>query len=245
MPDLSAAATLDLWEAARELRPVERALALAAAGEPVGAEELARLPLGRRDARILELHEALAGRELDATAACPACGEQAEFAVDADELLARDADSQRTAPVEADGFVVHWRPPDSRDVAAAAQRGDAAAAERTLLARCVTSATGPDGVVDATALPGNVRGEVSRAMGDADPLAEVLVDVVCPACDTEFVADLDVGAFVWAEVHGRAQRLLHEVDVLARAYGWTETEVLALGDRRREAYLTLAGEVGG
>jgi len=82
-------------------------------------------------------------------------------------------------------------------------------------------------------------------MGDADPLAEVLVDVVCPACDTEFVADLDVGAFVWAEVHGRAQRLLHEVDVLARAYGWTETEVLALGDRRREAYLTLAGEVGG
>jgi hypothetical protein len=244
MPDLSAAATLDLWEAARELRPVERALALAAAAAPAGAEELARLPLGRRDARILKLHAALAGRELDATAACPTCGEQAEFAVDAGELLARDGDPQRTAAVEADGFVVHWRPPDSRDVSAAAETGDPAAAERTLLARCVTSATGPGGVVDSTTLPANVRGEVSRAMADADPLAEVLVDVVCPECDTEFVADLDVGAFVWAEVHGRAQRLLHEVDVLARAYGWTETEVLALGDRRRQAYLTLAGEGG-
>jgi hypothetical protein len=30
------------------------------------------------------------------------------------------------------------------------------------------------------------------------------------------------------------------VDALARAYGWTETEVLALGDRRRAAYLELA-----
>ena len=79
-------------------------------------------------------------------------------------------------------------------------------------------------------------------MADADPLAEVLVDVVCPAVATQFVADLDVASFVWAEVRARAQRLLRDVDVLARAYGWTEAEVLELGDRRREAYLTLAEE---
>jgi hypothetical protein len=244
MPDLSAAATLDLWEAAGRLGPVDRALTLAAAAEPAGAEELAHLPLGRRDARILELHAALAGRKLDATAACPACGEQAEFSVDLDELLGPDGDLERAAPVEEGSFVVHWRSPDSRDVSAAAAAGDAAAAERMLLARCVTSATGPNGVVDPTALPASIRDEVSRAMGDADPLAEVLVNVVCPACNTEFVADLEVSAFVWAEVQERAQRLLHEVDVLARAYGWTEAEVLVLGDRRREAYLTLAAEGG-
>jgi hypothetical protein len=139
---------------------------------------------------------------------------------------------------------VHWRPPDSSDVSAAGETGEAVAAESVLLARCVTSATGRGGAVEATALPAHVRAEVSRAMSEADPLAEVLVDVVCPACETEFVADLDVGAFVWAEVHARARRLLHEVDVLARAYGWTEAEVLALGDRRREEYLTLAVDGG-
>ena len=46
-------------------------------------------------------------------------------------------------------------------------------------------------------------------------------------------------AFVWAEVDAAAQRLLHEVDVLARAYGWTEPEVLALSEARRAAYLRL------
>jgi hypothetical protein len=33
------------------------------------------------------------------------------------------------------------------------------------------------------------------------------------------------------------------VHVLARAYGWTESEVLALGERRRAAYLELAEEL--
>ena len=99
-----------------------------------------------------------------------------------------------------------------------------------LLERCAGSAE----------LSGEERAAVAAALAEADPLAEVLVDVACPACGEEFVADLDIGAFVWADVRARAQRLLLEVDALARAYGWTEVEVLALGERRRAAYLELA-----
>jgi hypothetical protein len=246
MPDLSAAATLDLWETGVGLGSVERSLALAAAADPasVGMDELARLPLGRRDARLLRLHAALGGWRLEATAACPACGDPAEFAVDASALLQRDGEPAPPSPIEAGGLVVVWRSPDSRDVAAAADAGNAAAAERVLLARCVTAASGPDGDIDPTALPPEARDALSRAMGETDPLAEVLVNVACPACETLFVADLDVGGFVWAEVHAQAQRLLREVDVLARAYGWTEAEVFALGGRRRAAYLRLALETG-
>ena len=156
-------------------------------------------------------------------------------------LLAR-AEPQPPAPLGAGGFVVHWRPPDSLDVAAAAEAGDAAAAERVLLDRCVESAQGPGGAVDVSALPGAVREALARAMADADPLAEVLVDVACPACESAFVADLDLGAFVWAELSAQARRLMREVDVLARAYGWTEAEALALGEGRRSAYLELAAE---
>jgi hypothetical protein len=245
MPDLSAAATLDLWQAGERRDPVGRSLALAAAADAgaTGADDLARLPLGRRDARLLALHAALAGPILVATAPCPACGEHAEFTVDTTALVARGADPAPRAPVEAGGFVVAWRSPDSRDVAAAAaEAGDAAAAERVLLARCVTAATGPDGEVDATALPARVREALARAMAESDPLAEVLVDVTCPACGTGFVADLDLAGFVWAELCAHARRLLRVVDVLARAYGWSEAEILALDDGRRAAYLELAHE---
>jgi hypothetical protein len=243
--DLSAAATLDLWQAAEGLTPVDRSLALAAAVDERPVDELAKLPLGNRDARLLELYRSLGARMLEATAPCPACGEPAEFAFEAGALLSRGGNALQPEPVEAGGYVVGWRPPDSRDVAAASAAKDVASAERVLLLRCVTSVRGPDGDVEPSAFPAELREKVARAMADADPLAEVLVDVVCPACESAFVADLDVGGFVWAEVRTHAVRLLRDVDVLARAYGWTESEVLALDERRRAAYLDLAREAVG
>jgi hypothetical protein len=216
---MPSAATLDLWQAADGLPPVGRALALASAVDGRPVDELARLPIGRRDACVL----VLAPPVFEATAPCPACGEAAEFSL-ATEALAR---SEASVPAPT---AVPWRSPDSRDVAAAAAAPDAASAERILLERCAT-----------TELSADQRADVCRAMAAADPLAEVLVDVECPACATSFIADLDVAAFVWAGVRGRALRLLRDVDALARAYGWTEAEVLALGDRRREAYLELVG----
>jgi hypothetical protein len=223
MLELSGAATLELWDAAHSLRPVERAVVLACAdGED--ADEVARLPLGLRDARLLALHAAIAGRCVDATASCPHCGEDAEFTLDVDALLTRQAETEPAA----DG----WRSPNSLDLEAAEGAADAAEAERVLLERCV-------GIREPAE---ERRRAVAAAMAEADPLAEVLVDVACPACEETFVADLDVAAFVWAEVRAAALRLLRDVDALARAYGWTEAEVLALGDARRQAYLELASE---
>ena len=230
--ELSAAAVLDLWEEANALRPVDRALALASL-EGEGADTVARLPIGRRSARLLRVHAALTGSVLAAIASCPHCGENSEFALDVDELLARGDEAAAPEPVEVAGRVIAWRPPDSRDVRAAAETEDVAAAERVLLERCI------DG--EAT---DEVRRAVTAAMAKADPLAEVLLDVSCPSCGESFAADVDVARFVWAEVRTRALGLLRDVDALARAYGWTEEQVLALGAARRATYLELAAEAG-
>jgi hypothetical protein len=235
MPDISAAATLDLWQSVEALRPVDRSLALASAVDPDAADDLAEVPLGRRDSRLLELHEQLAGRSLEAVSICPSCGSEAEFSLDTPALLAGAALAAAPRPVESGSWVVEWRAPTSRDVEAAAGAGDAASAERVLLERCVLVRVGPAGE-----LPAEVRAAVARAMSEADPLAEILADIVCPSCESAFVADVDLGGFVWAELRARAFRLLREVDALARVYGWSETEVLALSARRRAAYLELA-----
>lgn len=242
MPGLTAAATLDLWERADHLPPIERAIALAAAADPVSeATAVASLPLGRRDGRLLHLRAELTSRPLDATAACPACGERVEFDADADALaaMADGAAAAAAASLEVDGFRVTWRSPDSGDLIAASVAGSADDAEGVLLGRCVSSASGPDGDVDAAELPRTVRDAVSRAMAEADPLAEVVISLTCPACSTTFDADLDIAGFVWTELRARARRVLHEVAVLARAFGWTEAQVLALPERRRQAYLDL------
>ena len=50
---------------------------------------------------------------------------------------------------------------------------------------------------------------------------------------------MDIGEFFWRELTVQAKRLLREVHLLARGYGWREADVLALHPRRRQAYLDL------
>lgn len=231
---------LELWEQAGGLGPAHRALVLAAAADrSTAAKELSALPVGQRDARLLRLRVAMAGPDLAATATCASCGEQVEFSVDALALLDVTGPGGGPHTTVADGVSVTWRCPTSDDLASLEALGDAAAAGARLFERCILDVAGPRSLTASDLTPG-VRAAVTEEMGRADPLAEVLVDVTCAPCGSPFTAEVDVAAFTWTELKARAHRLLREIDVLARVYGWTEREVLELSAPRRAAYLELA-----
>jgi hypothetical protein len=229
---LGAGQTLALWERAEPLHPLGRAAALA--GWSTGVAEVGAEPIGSVHARLLRLRRAQSGPQMAATADCPRCGARMEFELDADELLSRQ-DRAADLPIEMrtkmPADIAEWRAPTWADLDEL--EGDDAAA--TLLRRCISLADGRD----PATLPPAVIEEIEAAMVAADPLAEILVASTCPGCDHRFDAAVDIVEFVWLELDARAKRLLHEVDILARAYGWTEPEILALSDQRRAAYLRL------
>lgn len=229
---------LELWEKGTALAPVERALALAgAAGARVA--ELRAQPYGRTNAGVLALRESMIGPDLDATASCPACGARVEFAVGAAglEALAPAPGTRVGGEEELGEYLVAWRPPTPDDLLRVADAPAPGAALRSL---CLTVASVSGTEVDPLTVPAELVDRVEAAIAEADPLAEVLVGLTCPDCGTGFGSDLDLGSFVWAEVEARARRLLQEVDTLARAYGWSEDQVLTLSETRRAAYLDRA-----
>jgi hypothetical protein len=69
----------------------------------------------------------------------------------------------------------------------------------------------------------------------------VLLGLHCPLCSHSWQALFDIASFFWTEISAHARRLLREVDALARAYGWSEAEILGLSASRRQAYLELIG----
>jgi hypothetical protein len=230
-----AAQLLDLWERAGGLGPVERVLALAEAG---GGDAQAMLdePYGHTAGYVLELRERLMGPAMQATARCPRCSSRVEFAVDVEHLRRHQSEDVRPDMLAAYG--IDCRPPTAGDLLAVADTADPAV---ELQRRCVAGARS----IDIDDLPVDVVAVLDETLARADPLAELLVDLSCPECGAGFASDLDLGVFVWDEVDARARHLLQEIDVLARTYGWTESEVLALSEVRRAAYLRLAnGEPG-
>jgi hypothetical protein len=253
MPALSAQDILRIWEAGTGQEPVGRPLTILAVASPaIPRHELAALTVGRRDARLLAVLEETFGSKLESVAACAQCGEPMEFVLEADELRARLAPgggddgrgSEVCAPVEGEVCVGDWslryRLPTSSDLVAAGASHDPNEARRVLSARCIVEARRAGALASVEDVPPEAVSRMADAMAEQDPMAEVLVDFACPACGERGETIFDVAAYLWEQIRAQALRLLQEVDVLARAYGWREADILALSAARRHAYLDLA-----
>ena len=243
MRALSAAEILHLWEVGTPRPALERALLLLSAALPeTPASELSALPLGPRDRRLLDLRAATFGPELPLFARCPACAQELDFALAAADLLAGSAEAESRAlgphELRTEAGVVRYRLPDSRDLAAAGEYPPEEA-ERVLLGRCVLEVAIGGAAVFGPDLPAELREALARDMAEADPQAEINIDLACPACAHRWTMLFDVLAVLWADVSRGAMRLLQEVDALARAYGWGESAVLALSAQRRALYLEM------
>jgi hypothetical protein len=218
-----------LWERAALERPAARAVVLLA--PEVGNPEL--LSVGARNAWLFRLRERAFGAKIACRAECPHCAERVEF-----EFTAADVLAPAEAPAELtdthDGFELRFRPPTAGDLAALGTAPDAVG---RLFARCVFEARRGSEVVAADELPESVIARVAARLAEADPNADIRLELVCSACRGTWRAPFDIAAFFWAELDHWAQRLLNEVHVLASAYGWCESDILALSPTRRRYYL--------
>lgn len=232
---------LRVWELGAGRPATLRALLLMTAASPENdGNALARWNIGRRDSLLLDLRDALFGPEVHCRTDCTHCGEPIELDFRIDDIRVPHGEPGRSYYLEAGNYEVRYRLPDSADLLAL--DGEAPArAERQLLARCVLDAWTQDGDVAAAELPDAVLSAVSEGMSEADPQAEVLLEVSCPACSAMSPAPFDIVSHLWTELDAWARRMLREVHTLAQVYGWGEAEILRMSAARRRAYLDLIG----
>jgi hypothetical protein len=241
MRGLAAGEVLSAWESGRGLGRLERPLAALGAWMPDRPpDQVARLPVGDRDALLLQLHAATFGPSLQGLARCPTCGESVEFEVAVDELPAAPAQEtlSGTRRLEKDGYVVDYRPPDTMDLIAVSAAPDAESARTQLMVRCASVVAAPGGALEA-GMPDAVMSALDEEIARQQPASDIDIVLSCPDCATSWSTTLDVGYFVWEEISAEARRLVFEVDRLARGYGWREADILAMTSARRRTYLEM------
>jgi hypothetical protein len=221
---------LSLWERAvcRSRSDRDDAL-LAEAGRPPG--------LGDRNRALLAMRAALFGPVWPLSSDCPACAVECEFEVDAMAL----AEALKAAPPNDSNGAFEWRgctialhAPTSDDLRGIAGHHDIPTAARALFAHCLPAD------VDAAELTDEDVRLLEREIERLDPAAVVTFILACPNCEHEWTSPFDVAAAFWAELKRSAELFFTDVDSLARAYGWTEEQVIGLSPVRRAAYLQLA-----
>lgn len=235
---------LEMWEYASRLTPAARPIALLALALPeANAVTLARLPLGIRDAHLLRLRQALFGDGMGCLTGCPACGGELEFAVSASDLLQQAVETGASDYwLDGPGHRVHFRPLNSADLLALPRfEAEPDAFQAQMLSRCVIDIEGPNGSVEPAALPREVVALLAEEMERRDPLAAIWLDLGCEQCGHAWQGLFDIASLLWADVDRWARMLLHEVHLFARAYGWTERDVIELSPARRAYYLGMIG----
>lgn len=233
---------LDAWESGRGRSPAERAVILTGlAAMDRSPAELDDMNLGERERRLLGLRRSLFGARIAGITDCPECEEPLEVEFPIDDLLQRPSPEEAPEHVESFGrFELAFRLPTTRDVREAARLRGAEDARRLLLARCVALASRDGEEIDTTDLPSDVCSRLGERIAELDPLSDIELAGTCPACGGGWAVGLDIGDFLWTELDGWARRTLSEIDLLARVYGWSEREILALTPTRRSLYVELA-----
>lgn len=232
---------LGVWERGEGQRSWRRALALLGGAAPGASDdELASMPIGRRDAALLDLREQLFGSAFTGITTCPECAEEIELTFEAAEVR-RLTEHGGNGPftLSSGAYDVTFRLPDTADLAQLDHAPGLAAARAELLARCVTGALRDGSAITPAELPPEVVDALTARMSELDPQADVSFDVACPSCAHAWLEPFDVVTFFWTELASWARGLLVDIHRLASAYGWSEQEILHLAPARRNAYLEL------
>lgn len=243
MTTISATELLNVWEAGLHKSLIEKSLHLLNAAYPViGIDDLANLSIGERDAGLLKLREAMFGSRLVNIVHCPACSELIEWETNLKDLQLQTFPQvviSKEYALEVDNYNIRFRLPNSRDLAKATLESASYGDPKKLLSECILDVRRDQEICVANELPEQVFATLNRRMGEEDPQADMWMLLSCPCCSYQWNAQFDIVTYLWSEIDSWARHILHEVNVLAKAYGWSENDILNLSYHRRQLYLEM------
>ncbi|RYY36997.1 MAG: hypothetical protein EOP46_04320 [Sphingobacteriaceae bacterium] len=244
MQAIAPAEMLQLWEAGGKQTLIERSLLLLAKALPQQTPaSLALLNIGERDSMLLLLREYLFGTRLKNTSACPKCAEVVEWENDTRHLHLQPADTIPIGSIHE--FVkgeisIKYRLPDSNDLMKVTRDPLLYLSNpHQLLQDCIVDMHQDNKCITLTDLDNEILEGLDNQISEQAPQADISMMLSCPACRNQWEAKFDIISYLWVEIDVWATHLLHEIYLLASAFGWDEADILNMSGQRRAMYVKL------
>lgn len=230
---LNAETLIDLAERATQLSAAQWSLALLQAAFPQAArDDLLVLPVGSRDRLIIAARALLVAAPLRSEPECTDCGARFELTLMPEDLglgpTANPVDPGARA-VRIDGRELTLRPVCLADLLAIETISDIPRAAQLLAERVCNG--------EVSGLSAEL---LESALEDLDPAADIWLNTQCLDCGAEQTLAFDPVHYTAQELRRCAQQILRDVVDIARAFHWSEGEILALPDSRRAYYVAQA-----
>lgn len=235
MRALTSVELLRIWEHSFEQSAIEKALHLLAVACSVSdLHTIAQWSIEQRDARLFRLREWMFGKQLNNTAHCPNCTEQVEWEMSITDFpIPAWKEEEMPSPfnLQFADYSIRFRSPNSEDL----MQADA----QKILANCMLEIKKEREDITFSDLPDEVIDALNQEMEKTNPLSNITMLLNCPACNHQWQVVFDILGYLWTEIDHWAKRTLQEVYLLARAFSWSEQDILSMSNRKRQIYLSM------
>lgn len=210
--------------------------------DPEGAlpnEFFRELSIGKRIECLLILAAGRIDASLDLVFICPGCGEDLVLELSVNELseLQREADLVETVGIRDNERWIEFRKPRGRDQEVWSNM--VLCDEQHATARMIDTLVVTPGLQNG--IEAALYSVIEAALDEADPLVDFSCSVNCGECGevNEYLVDLTETAI--GILNRSQQQLIYTVHRLASRYHWTEREIFAVPEWRRQEYLKHIG----
>ncbi|HTJ46401.1 MAG TPA: hypothetical protein VL463_30055 [Kofleriaceae bacterium] len=220
--------SIEATDTASAVAFVDRLLA-AVPGAAAAPGDARRLTAADRDRVLAAIYLVEVSARVRSSPVCPSCGARFDLDFALAELVAELRPDHSSLRAEADGSFTaedgtRFRIPNGDDELASV--GEPSPSD-ALAARCHLG--GPSSPAALAAL-----------MERAAPLIDVELDAVCPDCGHRHAIRFDIQSFLLGSLIAERKQRAAEVQALARSFGWSLTEILAMTRRQRRLHVELA-----
>jgi hypothetical protein len=213
------------------------------------------LSVSDRDFLVLKLRELTFGSKIECVLTCPKdkCGKKMNVNFDTNVLVPEE--SELTSPyftLETGNSTIEFRLPNGGDQESIVDLSvkDPSLAGTAIFRRCIRSINGKHpSKTEIDNLSKKSKDAVMKRMVQVDLFTDLNMRVVCPECENEFLAPLDIQDFFLTELNLNSDVFYLEIHYLAYYYHWAEENILALPRWKRKKYVEflideLSGERG-
>ncbi|MDH3657585.1 MAG: hypothetical protein OEM77_05560 [Nitrosopumilus sp.] len=203
------------------------------------------LTIGDRICLLLNLRKITFGNSLSCIMTCDSCKEKASFELDIDSLL-----NLGTKQIKTENYLIHTknfslkiRPLTVLDQESILSYSDKRNFKEKptdqLIRSCIVSSK-PN--LSDSSLPQEIIDAVNPKLNEIDPMADIILDLKCPACDHSLQTPFEIENFVLREIYSQISSLEKEIHWLAFNYNWSEKNILNLPIQKRHRYIELINE---
>lgn len=241
--NISASHLMALMEEGEGRSDLEKAQIVLAWGYPEKSwEEITLLPIGGRDSLLLDLHQNIFGPKIKLSCLCPKCGAVYEFETNVPELLSASPDTVvHPITLNIGSFEILLRPLNGRDIASIPVEMLDHQVVHFLAHRSVLEIHNNAGEKQPVPAMAEIKPEwikkIAVVLEAADPLSIIAFKLECMDCGHDWHAIFDASQLVWRGLKRENAMALDEIHLLAKHYGWRESDIVNIPPTRRHAYV--------